>query len=70
MTEYLVIYEQTGDGGWSAYSPDVPGVIAAGATREEVERLMQEAIPFHLDALREADQPIPGAVTRAGYVAA
>ena len=39
--------------GYSAYSPDVPGCIAAGATRGEVERNLREAIEFHLEGLRE-----------------
>ena len=48
MTEYLVIFEKAEEG-WGAYVPDLPGCVAAGATREEVERLMREAIPFHLE---------------------
>jgi predicted RNase H-like HicB family nuclease len=54
MTNYLVIYEQADDGGWSAYTPDLPGCYAAGKTKEEVEQLMREAIPFHLEGMREA----------------
>ena len=69
MTDYLVIYERTDDGGWSAHTPDLPGCYAAGASREEVERLIREAIPFHLQGMREAGQPVPEPVTSAGYVA-
>jgi predicted RNase H-like HicB family nuclease len=47
----LIVVEKTGTG-YSAYSPDVPGCVATGATREEVEREMREAISFHLDGLR------------------
>ncbi|HXC23408.1 MAG TPA: ATP-binding cassette domain-containing protein, partial [Solirubrobacteraceae bacterium] len=36
---------------YSAYSPDVPGVVATGATREECERELREAIEFHLEGL-------------------
>ena len=67
---YLVIYEPAGDGGWSAYSPDVPGCVAAGSTREEVEDLMREAIPFHLEGLREDGLPVPEPAHVAGYVTA
>lgn len=56
--KYVVVYEQT-DTGWSAYVPDLPGCVAAGETREETERLIREAIAFHLEGLREDDQPIP-----------
>jgi predicted RNase H-like HicB family nuclease len=47
----LVIVEQTASG-FSAYSPDVPGCIATGATRADVEQHMREAIEFHLEGLR------------------
>ena len=40
--------------GYSAYSPDVPGCIATGATRREVERTLREAIEFHLEGLGES----------------
>ena len=69
MTEYLVIYEQ-GDTSWGAYSPDLPGVAVVGDTREEVERLIRDAIPFHLDGLREAGLPVPEPRNAAGVVAA
>jgi predicted RNase H-like HicB family nuclease len=37
MRRYLIVIEQS-DTGYSAYSPDLPGCIATGLTREEVER--------------------------------
>ena len=69
MTEYLVVYEHA-DGTWGAYSPDLPGCVAAGSTRNEVEVLMRDAIPFHIDGLRDAGLPVPEPVSTAGYVAA
>ncbi len=56
--KYVAVYEQTTTG-WSAYVPDLPGCVAAGGMREETERLIREAIAFHLEGLREADEPIP-----------
>ncbi len=50
MEEYRVIYEE-GPQSWGAYSPDVPGCIAVGKTREEVERNFREALEFHLEGL-------------------
>jgi len=47
--KYTVIYEQ-GPTSWGAYVPDLPGVIAVGDTRDEVERLIREAIEFNLEA--------------------
>jgi predicted RNase H-like HicB family nuclease len=58
MKKYLVVIEKTGTG-YSAYSPDLPGCISTGATREEIEKNMEEAIEFHLDGLRQNGYPIP-----------
>jgi predicted RNase H-like HicB family nuclease len=59
VTEYRVIYETAEDGGWGAYSPDVPGCYATAKSRAEVERLMHEAIPMHLEAMRDAGETLP-----------
>jgi predicted RNase H-like HicB family nuclease len=67
MRRYLVVIEET-PSGFSAYSPDVPGCVATGHTREEVERQMHDALEFHLDGLREDGQPIPEPSTSAAYV--
>lgn len=58
MAEYLIVIEKA-DGNFAAYSPDLPGCVATGATREEVEANMREAVRFHLDGLREEGLPIP-----------
>jgi len=55
---YVVIVEKSTTG-WSAYVPDLPGVITTGKTKEEAQRLIREAIEFHLDGLREDNLPIP-----------
>lgn len=71
MNEYLVIYEQAEDGGWSAHSPDVDGVFAAlGTGRDEVEAQMREALAAHLPFLRETGKPVPEPHTHAGRPAA
>jgi predicted RNase H-like HicB family nuclease len=59
VTEYRIIYETAEDGGWGAYSPDVPGCYATAKSRAEAERLMREAIPMHLEAMRAAGKPLP-----------
>jgi predicted RNase H-like HicB family nuclease len=68
--KYVVVYEQTSSG-WSAYVPDLPGCVAAGKTRKGAEDLVREAIPFHLEGLRKADEliPEPGAWTETVEVA-
>lgn len=49
---YAVVIERAGEN-WSAYVPDLPGCIATGATPEETEAEIREAIRFHLDGMRE-----------------
>ncbi len=67
MTRFLIIIEETSTG-FSAYSPDVPGCVATGATREEVEQHMREAIEFHLEGLRSEGQPAPRPSSYSTYV--
>jgi predicted RNase H-like HicB family nuclease len=55
---YTVIYEK-GPTSWGAYVPDLPGVIAVGDSCDDVERLIQEAIEFHVQGLREEGLRIP-----------
>lgn len=58
MKEYLAIYERA-DKNWSAYVPDLPGCVAAADTREELARLIREAIEFHIEGMRTEGLPIP-----------
>ena len=67
MKKYLIVIEPT-QTGFSAYSPDLPGCVSTGRTREEVERSMREAIAFHLDGLREEGEPVPEPHTYSAYV--
>ena len=65
--KYAVVFAKT-DTGYSAHVPDLPGCIAAGATFEETQQLIREAIEMHLDGLREDGDPIPEASTITDYV--
>jgi len=67
MRKYLVVIEKT-ETGYSSYSPDLPGCIATGATRVEVESNMQEAIEFHLEGMREEGYPIPIPSSESSYL--
>lgn len=58
MSKYLVIVEET-ETGYSAFSPDLPGCVATGKTREQVEQTMREAIEFHLEGMREDGEHAP-----------
>ena len=56
------------DTGYSAYSPDINGCIATGATKDEVEKNMKEAIEFHLEGLKLEKQKIPRPNSYSGYL--
>lgn len=56
---YLIVIEGADDATYSAYAPDLPGCVATGATLEECEREMQEAVAFHIEGLRGSGQPVP-----------
>lgn len=68
MYRFLVVIEKT-DKNFSAYSPDLPGCIATGISREETERNMHEAIEMHIKGLQEDKQPIPPSTSFAEYIA-
>lgn len=65
--KYLIVIEKT-QTGYSAYSPDVLGCVSTGATLEEVNENMQEAIEFHIDGLIEEGLEIPKPSTYSAYV--
>jgi predicted RNase H-like HicB family nuclease len=58
VTMWSVVYERTSTG-WSAYVPALPGLGVTGETRAEVEQLIREGIPFHLEGLAEEGLPVP-----------
>jgi predicted RNase H-like HicB family nuclease len=67
MKRYLIVVEET-QTGYSAYSPDLPGCVSTGRTREDVEKNMQEAISLHLDGMREDGQSLPEPHSYSAYV--
>ena len=64
---YAVIVEE-GESSFGAHVPDLPGCVAVADTKEEVLGLIQEAIEFHLEGLREDGQPIPRPASSVEYV--
>ena len=62
MATWTVIIEQA-RASWGATFPALPGLGVAGATRAEVEQLIREAIPFHLEGLAAEGLPVPDAGT-------
>ena len=68
MHRFLVVIEKA-NGNYSAYSPDLPGCIATGKSREEAERNMQGAIQLHVQGLKEDGEAIPISESFAEYIA-
>jgi predicted RNase H-like HicB family nuclease len=67
MHKFLIVIERASNN-YSAYSPDLPGCVATGETKEAVEENMQGAIRMHLEGLREDDLPIPQPAASAEYI--
>jgi predicted RNase H-like HicB family nuclease len=68
MHRFLIVIEKA-EGNYSAYSPDLPGCVATGRTREQAARNMHEAIEFHIIGLRQDKIPVPRPRSSAEYVA-
>ncbi|MEO6258886.1 MAG: type II toxin-antitoxin system HicB family antitoxin [Thermoanaerobaculia bacterium] len=64
---FLIVVESAGSN-FSAYSPDLPGCVSTGSTRDEAEKNMYEAIQLHVEGLREDGLPIPTSSAIAEYV--
>ena len=64
---YAVIVEE-GETSYGAYVPDLPGCVAVGETKEEVLRLIQEAIEFHIEGMRENGQDVPEPSSSIEYI--
>jgi predicted RNase H-like HicB family nuclease len=67
MTQYAVVFEMGGRN-WSAYVPDLPGCVATGASRMELEQTIREAIEFHIEGLKLRGEHVPPPVSEATNV--
>jgi predicted RNase H-like HicB family nuclease len=64
---YAIVIERA-ENNYSAYVPDLPGCVATGATVQETETQIREAIEFHIAGLREDGVPPPQPSSRVDYV--
>ena len=64
---YAIVIEK-GEVSYGAYVPDLPGCVAVGDTVEEVKKLIAEAVPLHLEGLREDGLPVPEPATECEYL--
>ena len=67
MHKYLVIFEKA-NSNYSAYSPDMPGCIATGKTRQEAEKNIKEAIAFHIEGLVKDGLTVPEPASFTEYI--
>jgi predicted RNase H-like HicB family nuclease len=67
MKKYLIVIEKT-DSGYSSYSPDLPGCMSTGKSREEAEKNMREAIEFNVESLRQEGYPVPEPQASSSYI--
>jgi len=65
--KYAVIVEE-GETSFGAHVPDLPGCVAVAETKDEVLELIQEAIEFHIEGLREDGQPIPAPASSVEFI--
>jgi len=68
MKKYAVVIER-GPTSFGAYVPDLPGCIAVGQTKAEVERLIAEAIGLHIESLVDHGDPVPEPSSAIEYIA-
>jgi predicted RNase H-like HicB family nuclease len=69
-SEYVVVFERADDGGWGAYLPDVPGVVALATTREEVAARIREALDAYAEEMATIGRPLPDPVASTGTIRA
>jgi predicted RNase H-like HicB family nuclease len=68
MYRFLIVIEKA-NGNYSAYSPDLPGCVATGKTRDEAARNMHDAVEMHVQGMLEDKLPIPKSTALAEYIA-
>jgi predicted RNase H-like HicB family nuclease len=68
MRRFLIVIEKA-ENNFSAYSPDLPGCVATGRTREETEQNMLQAIEMHVAGLLADNLPVPESSSFAEFIA-
>ncbi len=64
---YMVVVER-GEKSWGAHVPDLPGCVAVGESRDDVLRLIREAIEFHIEGLQQEGLPVPAPMSEGEFV--
>ena len=66
---YLILIEGGPPSNYSAWSPDLPGCVATGASIAAVEHAMRAAIALHLEGITEDGDTAPEPSGPGVYVA-
>ncbi len=67
---YMVVIEKGkgSNSSYGAYVPDLPGCVAAGKSKEEALKLIEEAIEMHVEALKRDGQTLPKPTTVSEFI--
>jgi predicted RNase H-like HicB family nuclease len=67
VKRYAIVIEKAA-ANYAGYVPDLPGCVATGATVEETEMLLHEAIALHIEGMNEDGIPVPEPSTIVEYL--
>jgi predicted RNase H-like HicB family nuclease len=67
VKRYAIVIEKAA-ANYAGYVPDLPGCVATGATVEETETLLHEAIALHIEGMNEDGIPVPEPSTIVEYL--
>lgn len=62
-----VVFEPQPGGGFTVYSPDLPGMVTEGETLEEATANAREAIALYVESMRDRGKPVPREVVRRNF---
>ncbi len=65
--KYAIVVEK-GTNSYGAYVPDLPGCVAAADTKDEVLKLIKEAIELHIEDMQEHGESVPQPHSETAYV--
>ncbi|MGI8726667.1 MAG: type II toxin-antitoxin system HicB family antitoxin [Solirubrobacterales bacterium] len=62
-----VVFEPQPEGGFTVYSPDLPGMVTQGETMEEATASAQEAIALYVESMRDRGKDVPLGIVRRNF---
>lgn len=63
MANYTAVFEQSEDGTWGGYFPDLPVILVNGTTLEEAQENARTGLEFWIEDMREQGLPLPTPTT-------